>query len=197
MTTIKIKDKEYKVTEARTQEQRRKGLQGVENLPEDEGMLFYFDPPEEVSMWMKGVDIPLDIIFFNEDQEAILVHEGKPNDETLVTAQDVAFVLELNKGSGIEIGDDFEFDNNEPTMKVLFPDGSEQYELWGGERIFRRAFTKQLIRLIKQADEVRNNQEDFNRLCKRIGRKMFKEIRAQDNRPAEYVQGPTKQEKSE
>ena len=67
MITIKIKDKEYRVNEARTEEQRKKGLQGVEELPENEGMLFYFDPPEEVSMWMKGVDIPLDIIFFNED----------------------------------------------------------------------------------------------------------------------------------
>jgi translation elongation factor EF-1alpha len=64
-------------------------------------------------------------------------------------------------------------------------------ELWGGERIFRRAFTKQLIRLVKQADSVKNDEEQYNRICKRIGKKMFKEIKAQDNRPAEYVQSPT------
>ena len=190
MNKIKIKDKEYKVQEARTLEQRKKGLQGVAELPENEGMLFYFDPPEEVSMWMKGVDIPLDIIFFNEDQEATMVYQGEPNDEKLITVQDTAFVLELNKDSGIEVGDDFEFDVNAPTMKVLFPDGSEQYALWGGERIFRRSFTKQLIRLVKQADSAKNNTEEFNRLCKRIGKKMFKEIKAQDNRPPEYVQAP-------
>ena len=67
MITIKVGDKEYKVREATTEEEKKKGLKGVKNLPEDEGMLFYFDPPRDVAMWMKGVDIPLDIIFFNDD----------------------------------------------------------------------------------------------------------------------------------
>ena len=192
MTTIEINGKKYQVDEARTEEQKKKGLQGTEKLLENEGMLFYFDPPEEVSMWMKGVDIPLDIIFFNEDQEAILVHKGKPNDETLITAQDTAFVLELNENSGIEVGDDFEFNNNEPTMKVLFPDGSEQYELWGGERIFSRKNTRILIKKAKKAQETKDDKD-----YKALGRYMFKCIKKQDNRPAEYVQGPTKQEKSE
>lgn len=191
MITIKIKDKEYKVKEARTEEQRRKGLQGTEELPEDEGMLFYFDPPEEVSMWMKGVDIPLDIIFFNEDQEVILVHEGKPNDETLITQADTAFVLEVNKGSGIEVGDDFEFDNNVPTMKVLFPDGSEQYQLWGGERIFSRKNTRVLIKKAKKAQETQDDKD-----YKALGRYMFKCIKKQDERPPEYVPGPEEKKES-
>lgn len=186
MITIKIKDKEYKVDEARTEEQRKKGLQGVEKLPEDEGMLFYFDPPEDVSMWMKGVDIPLDIIFFNEDQEATLVHKGKPNDEKLVTVQNTAFVLELNKDSGIEVGDDFEFDDNVPVMKVLAPDGSTQMDLWGGERIFSRKNTRILIKKAKKAQETQDDKD-----YKALGRYMFKCIKKQDERPAEYVQGPS------
>ena len=186
MITIKIKDKEYKVDEARTEEQRKKGLQGVEKLPEDEGMLFYFDPPEDVSMWMKGVDIPLDIIFFNEDQEATLVHKGKPNDEKLVTVQNTAFVLELNKDSGIEVGDDFEFDDNVPVMKVLASDGSTQMDLWGGERIFSRKNTRILIKKAKKAQETQDDKD-----YKALGRYMFKCIKKQDERPAEYVQGPS------
>ena len=42
---IRIHNKEYKVKEATSSEEKAKGLQGVNNLPEDEGMLFYFDPP--------------------------------------------------------------------------------------------------------------------------------------------------------
>lgn len=186
MITIKIKNKEYKVDEARTLEQRKKGLQGVQKLPENEGMLFFFDPPEEVSMWMKGVDIPLDIIFFNEDQEATLVQEGIPNDERLITAQNTAFVLELNKNSGIEVGDEFEFDNEGPTMKVLFPDGSDQYELWGGERIFSRKNTRILIKKAKKAQKTQDDKD-----YKALGRYIFKCIKKQDERPAEYVQGPS------
>lgn len=191
MITIKIKDKEYKVKEARTEEQRKQGLQDTKELPEDEGMLFYFDPPEEVSMWMKGVDIPLDIIFFNEDQEAVFVQEGEPNDETLITQPDIAFVLELNKNSGIEVGDDFEFDNNVPTMKVLFPDGSEQYALWGGERIFSRKNTRVLIKKAKKAQETQDDKD-----YKALGKYMFKCIKKQDERPAEYVPGPEQKEES-
>ena len=191
MITIHINNKEYRVKEARTEEQKKKGLQGVTDLPENEGMLFYFDSPEEVSMWMKGVDIPLDIIFFNEDQEVISVHKGKPNDEKLITVQDTAFVLELNEKSGIEVGDEFEFDNNGPTMKVLFPDGSEQYQLWGGERIFSRKNTRILIKKAKKAQETQDDKD-----YKALGRYMFKCIRIQDERAPEYVQGPDQKEKS-
>ena len=48
MITIEIGNKKYKVQEARTEEEKEKGLQGVTELPEDEGMLFYFDPPEDI-----------------------------------------------------------------------------------------------------------------------------------------------------
>ena len=99
--TIKINDKEYKVKEATSDEEKAKGLQGVSELPEDEGMLFYFDPPEDVQFWMKGVEIPLDIIFIDEDQEVIKVQEGVPNDETMIEAPGVAYVLEVNANSGI------------------------------------------------------------------------------------------------
>lgn len=191
MQIIKVNNKEYKVREARTEEQKKSGLQGIEQLSENEGMLFYYDPPEKVSMWMKGVDIPLDIIFFNEDQEVIQVTEGRPNDKTLITVPNTAFVLELNKDSGIKIGDELELDNNNPTMKVLFPDGSTQYNLWGGERIFSRKNTSILIKKAKKA-ALSQDDKDY----KALGRYMFKCIKKQDTRPAEYVQGPSTEKES-
>lgn len=189
MITIKINNKEYKVKEARTEEQKKKGLQGIEELPEDEGMLFYFDPPEEVSMWMKDVPIPLDIIFFNEDQEVTAIHHGKPDDENLITVKETAFVLELNKDSGIRVGDELELESNGPTMKVLFPDGSEQYALWGGERIFSRKNTRILIKKAKKAQETQDDKD-----YKALGRYMFKCIKKQDERAPEYVEAPSSNE---
>lgn len=149
-------------------------------------MLFYYDPPEEVSMWMKDTKIPLDIIFFNEDQEAVKVVEGKPNDETLITTPDTAFVLELNKDSGIKEGDELEFDSNVPVMKVLLPDGSEQMSLWGGERIFSRKNTSILIKKAKKAN-LSKDDKDY----KALGRYMFKCIKIQDERKPEYVDAPS------
>jgi len=141
---ITINNKEYNVKEAHSEEEKERGLQGIENLGESEGMLFFFDPPEIVEFYMKDTLIPLDIIFINEDQEVIKVAKGKPNDETLISSdEEVAYVLEVNQDSKIKVGDELDFsDEKLPVMKVLAQDGSTQMELWGGERIFRRTFTK-------------------------------------------------------
>jgi uncharacterized membrane protein (UPF0127 family) len=43
MIKIKLGEKEYNVREAKTPEELQDGLQGVKELPQDEGMIFYFD----------------------------------------------------------------------------------------------------------------------------------------------------------
>lgn len=184
---IKIANKEYNVKEAKTEEERRKGLQGIKSLPKDEGMLFYFDPDDEVSMWMDKTHIPLDIIFINEDQEVTKVYHGKPEDKTLVSSPKTAYVLEVNQGSGIKVGDELDFDDDsEPVMKVLAQDGSTQMDLWGGERIISRRETKILIKKAKAAESVKNTPK-FDNKCISLGKYIFKVIKGQDTRPAEYV----------
>lgn len=191
MITIEIGDKTYKVREAKTEEEKEKGLQGVTELPEDEGMLFYFNPPEDVSMWMKGTLIPLDIIFINKDKEVIYIGQGIPNSQSLITVPNTAYVLEVNQDSGVEEGDELDLEDDEndndasPVMKVLAQDGSTQMDLWGGERIFSRKNTAILIKKAKKAAAT-NDEKDY----KALGRYMFKCIKGQDDRPAEYVEAP-------
>lgn len=148
-------------------------------------MLFYFDPPQDVQFWMKDVNIPLDIIFIDEDEEVIKVQEGIPGDETFIQAPNVAYVLEVNANSGIQVGDELDLDeeDNGPVMKVLAQDGSDQYALWGGERIFSRKNTKILIKKAKKAN-LSQDDKDF----KALGRYIFKCIRIQDKRQPEYVE---------
>lgn len=199
MITIQINDKIYRVQEAHSEEEMEKGLQGVKELPEDGGMLFYFDPPQEVAMWMKGTLIPLDIVFIDNDMEVISVARGEPNNENLIIEQDVAYVLEVNQNSGIQEGDELDIegenqdeDDDPPVMKVLAQDGSSQMDLWGGERIFSRKNTVVLIRKAKKAD-LTNDDKDF----KALGRYMFKCIKGQDERPPEYVDAPEQPKNSE
>jgi uncharacterized membrane protein (UPF0127 family) len=45
---IKIANKEYTVQVAKTDEEKTKGLQGVKELPKNEGMLFKYDEPQTV-----------------------------------------------------------------------------------------------------------------------------------------------------
>lgn len=187
MINITIGNKEYKVREAKTEEEKQKGLSGIKELPQDEGMLFYFSPSEKVSMWMKDTLIPLDIIFINDSQEVIYTWSGVPNSEALITVPNTSYVLEVNQGSGIKEGDELIINNdNSPVMKVLAQDGSTQMELWGGERIFSRKNTQVLIRKAKKADSTKD-EKDY----KSLGRYIFKCIKQQDTRPPEYVQAPT------
>ena len=189
MINITIGNRQYRVVEAKTDEEKRDGLQGIKELDKDEGMIFYFDPPQRVEFWMHNTEIPLDIIYINEDQEVIEVYQGKPNDDTLHSVEDVAYVVEVNQNSGVQEGDDLEFeDSKEDTkykMKVLAPDGSTQMNLEGGERIISRKQTKILIKKAKKAKDSQN-PNDF----KSLGRYIFKVFKQQDTRSPEYVENP-------
>ena len=190
---IIIGDKEYTVEIADTSEEQKKGLQNREYLPQDSGMLFIYDKPQDkVEFWMKDTTIALDQIGINKDGEVTKVYTAKPKDETLVPFEDVMFLLEVNANSGIKVGDQFDFDDSEDpnkyVMKVLASDGTTQAELEGGERIFSRISTKQLIQWAKKAEANKDNEELFTKYCKRLGKRMFREIKAQDTRKPEYVE---------
>ena len=188
MINITIGNRQYRVVEAKTDEEKRDGLQGIKELDKDEGMIFYFDPPQRVEFWMHKTEIPLDIIYINDDQEVIEVYQGQPNDDTLHSVEDVAYVVEVNQNSGIKEGDDLEFEDSEETkykMKVLAPDGSTQMALEGGERIVSRKQTKILLRKAKKAKDSQN-PNDF----KSLGRYIFKVFKQQDTRSPEYVENP-------
>lgn len=191
MINITIGNKSYEVSEANTDEEKKKGLQWRKELPDNQGMIFYYDPPQKVEMWMKDTLIPLDIVFFNEDQIAVGIVHANPKDETLYGFDNVSFVVEVNTDSGIKIGDElnFEDDDDSTVMKVLAPDGSTQMSLFGGERIVSR---RETLILIKKAKKAKNSNKDSD--YKSLGRYIFKVFKNQDNRNPEYVDGPDTKE---
>lgn len=193
---IIIGDKEYTVELAETVEEQKEGLQNRDYLPNDAGMLFVYDKPQEkVEYWMKNTNISLDQIGIDKNNEVVKVVTRKPKDENLVAFENILYLLEVNANSGIELGDVLDFDDvdlTKYTMKVIAPDGSTQANLQGGERIFSRVSTKQLIKWAKKAEENKNNEDLFSSYCKRLGKRMFKEIKAQNTRDPEYVEAPNK-----
>ena len=191
---VNIGNKTYKCQVAKNEEDRRKGLQGIEHLPVDEGMLFVWEDEDTREMWMKDTKIPLDQIAINDDDEVVLVYTAQPENETLVPFMNAKYILEVNAESGIVEGDEFEIDDsddlNKYVMKVLAPDGSTQMYLQGGERIVSRKETRTLIKKAKKA--YANKGGDYDRYCKSLGKYMFKILKGQDNREPEYVQVPDK-----
>ncbi len=57
---------------------RRRGLMGVEELPQDEGMAFVFEEPVGATFWMKDTLIPLSIAFVDEEGRVIGVRDMQP-----------------------------------------------------------------------------------------------------------------------
>ena len=198
---INIGDKTYKCKIAKSEEDKRQGLMYVENLPPDEGILFVWDSEDTRQMWMKNTLIPLDMIAINDDDEVIMVYPARPKDETLIPFMSTKYILEVNQNSGIKIGDDFEIDDSDDldkyVMKVIGSDGGTQFLLQGGERIVSRKETRVLIRKAKKAESVKNDEAAFNRICKSLGKYMFKVLYGQDHRDAQYVQVPEKKDKKD
>ena len=198
---VNIGDKTYKCKIAKSEEDKRQGLMYVENLPPDEGLLFVWDSEDTRQMWMKNTLIPLDMIAINDDDEVIMVYPARPKDETLIPFMSTKYILEVNQNSGIKIGDDFEIDDSDDldkyVMKVIGSDGGTQFLLQGGERIVSRKETRVLIRKAKKAELVKNDEAAFNRVCKSLGKYMFKVLYGQDHRDAQYVQVPEKKDKKD
>jgi uncharacterized membrane protein (UPF0127 family) len=68
IATVPDKAIELQLEVARTPAQQSLGLMNrdLDSLPENQGMLFPFDPPRPVTFWMKNVQINLDMIFLRD-----------------------------------------------------------------------------------------------------------------------------------
>ena len=187
---IKIKNNEYNLLIAKSEEEKEKGLQDVEEMDNDEGMFFDYrdDIQDEISFWMKDTYIPLDVIFVGPDNVVLSVHHGIPESEELMSEKNVAYVIEVNQNSGIEPGDIVEFNNQTETesegeLQILGSDGEVQATLQGGERIFSIKNTKTLVAMAKRAYESKSDSD-----YKALGRKIFEYMNIQNERDPEYVE---------
>jgi len=96
---------------ASTPAERAIGLMNRTALPDDQGMIFFYDPPKEVSFWMKNTLIPLDMVFVSSDFIVVKVLQADPepgvsdNDLTRYpSGEPIRYVIEMNKGLAEENG---------------------------------------------------------------------------------------------
>ena len=190
--TIKLAGQEYDIFIAKSEEQKKQGLQNFKSLPSDEGMLFVINEenPVETFFHMHNVPFPLDLIFMDDEFKVLDVKRGNPEDDRIEGK--ASYVLEINADSGVKEGDEAELDDDEShnyVMKVLSPDGTTQMNLEGGERIVSR---RETLVLIKKALKANNSKEDKD--YKALGKYIFKVLKGQDSRKPEYVSAPEKKE---
>jgi uncharacterized membrane protein (UPF0127 family) len=89
-----------RVSLARSEDERRRGLMYVRDLPSDDGMLFLFEAESEQAFWMKNTLIPLDMIFIRDDLTvAGVVANAEPLTlKTRSVGVPSRYVLEVNGG---------------------------------------------------------------------------------------------------
>ena len=195
---LEINDKEYNVLVARTEEEKERGLMDVVELDSNEGMLFIYDQPQTLEFWMYETEIPLDIIFIDEDWEVKSVQQGKPFDDTILSCDDVQYVLELNQNSGVKEGDEIDVEDDDLNpgrelqskhMEIYGPDGKVQAQIVGGERIFSIKNVSTLVRMARRAQATKK-ESDY----KRLGKKLFEYLHIQDTNEPDYVNNPKQDE---
>jgi uncharacterized protein len=85
---------------------RERGLMFRHRLPPDRGMLFLYETPQPVAMWMKNTYIPLDMAFVRADGTVARIVEGAvPHSlDTIESGEPVAAVLEVAAGQARRLG---------------------------------------------------------------------------------------------
>lgn len=191
--SIKLAGQEYDIYIAKSEEQKKQGLQNFKSLPSDEGMLFVINEenPVETFFHMHNVPFPLDLVFMDDEFKVLDVKRGNPEDDRIEGK--ASYVLEINANSGVKEGDEAELDDDEShnyVMKVLNQQGKCQMLLEGGERIVSR---RETLVLIKKALKAYESKEDKD--YKALGKYIFKVLKGQDTRKPEYVASPKGKEK--
>jgi uncharacterized membrane protein (UPF0127 family) len=114
-TSLVVGAVEIPVEVRRTEAEMELGLSYRETLDEGAGMAFVYPTPQQVMYWMKGMKIPLDFIWVARGvvveitEEVMAPTEDNPVPRTVVPAQSVDLVIEVNSGfvreKGIRVGD--------------------------------------------------------------------------------------------
>lgn len=80
--------------------ERNQGLMDVNSMPENAGMVFYFDTEEEQSFWMANTPLALDIMYVNADSIIVSIYRNTvPFSKTsLPSGAPAKYVIETNAG---------------------------------------------------------------------------------------------------
>lgn len=101
LPTLPLTLKTHKITAevAATPSERELGLMNRFSLRADQGMLFVFDRPQMVAMWMKNTYMPLSVAFIDREGKILNIEDMQPQTETThVSAGLVLYALEMRKG---------------------------------------------------------------------------------------------------
>ena len=99
-------ERKFSVEVVREEKERNRGLMFRHELAESHGMLFDYDPPQQIAFWMKNTFVSLDIIFIGVDGRILNIAEKTTplSLERLPANGKARGVLEINGGLSAKLG---------------------------------------------------------------------------------------------
>ena len=97
---------QFNVEVASTPQERERGLMLRTSLPAESGMLFLYETPQPIAMWMKNTIIPLDMIFIDAWGKVNRIESNAEpfSLDPIPSDGDVIGILEVNAGAAEKIG---------------------------------------------------------------------------------------------
>lgn len=102
MSTLRVGDETFKVQLAVTEEQRARGLSGVTEMDDNEAMLFVYRENQIAHIWMKDMQIPIDVVWLDDEKRVIyIVTHLKPESYPATYGPDkpVKYLIEFPAGA--------------------------------------------------------------------------------------------------
>ena len=105
---ISLGNATFRVEVARTDAEIEKGLAGRTKLAADEAMLFEFPEDKPWGIWMKGMKMPIDIVWLDKNKRVVHIEKNIQPDaepyETYKPSVPARYVLELTAGGAEKFG---------------------------------------------------------------------------------------------
>ena len=99
-------EKPIEIEVAEAPKEKELGLMFRTQLADNQGMLFPYDSPREITMWMRNTYIPLDMVFIRADGVVHRIERrAEPLSERVISSQGpVSAVLEMAGGATEKLG---------------------------------------------------------------------------------------------
>jgi hypothetical protein len=106
-----------------TPAEKAQGLMFRSKLAEKSGMLFFYEPAQEITMWMRNTYIPLDMVFIRADGTVHRIEvRTQPLSEAIIASRGpVVACLELAGGAAERLG----LKRGDRVVHQLFAAGSD------------------------------------------------------------------------
>lgn len=101
-TQVRLGSGDYQLRVANTEQARVTGLAGVEQLTKNGGLLMDFESDGQWGIWMKGMKIPIDIVWLNKDKQVVHIAENvspETPEKTYRPLEAARYVLEFAAGT--------------------------------------------------------------------------------------------------